>query len=53
MPQLSPLSWVFLFSFFWVMILMVTILIWWIKKMEFNLNIKDMNYYNTENNWKW
>nr|YP_009509438.1 ATP synthase F0 subunit 8 [Sinotaia purificata]ASR74897.1 ATP synthase F0 subunit 8 [Sinotaia purificata] len=53
MPQLSPLSWVFLFFFFWVMILMVTILIWWIKKMEFNLNISDMNYYNTENNWKW
>nr|YP_009422146.1 ATP synthase F0 subunit 8 [Cipangopaludina ussuriensis]ASR74858.1 ATP synthase F0 subunit 8 [Cipangopaludina ussuriensis] len=53
MPQLSPLSWIFLFFIFWVMILMVIVLIWWISKSEFNLNISDVNCYNIENNWKW
>nr|AOY40904.1 ATP synthase F0 subunit 8 [Cipangopaludina cathayensis] len=39
MPQLSPLSWIFLFMFFWVVVLMTAILIWWMKKFECNLNV--------------
>nr|YP_009421085.1 ATP synthase F0 subunit 8 [Cipangopaludina chinensis]ASR74870.1 ATP synthase F0 subunit 8 [Cipangopaludina chinensis] len=57
MPQLSPLSWVFLFFlFFWVMVLMTAILIWWMKKFECNLNVGSGgdDYCNVvENKWGW
>nr|UBI44058.1 ATP synthase F0 subunit 8 [Paratectonatica tigrina] len=52
MPQLSPLNWIFLFLLFWVAVLMISILIWWSKKIYFStktpkiLNIK-------ENKWNW
>nr|BBQ05087.1 ATPase 8 [Cipangopaludina japonica] len=53
MPQLSPLSWIFLFSFFWMMIFVTTILIWWINKTEYNFDISNMSCHGTENDWKW
>nr|YP_009413698.1 ATP synthase F0 subunit 8 [Margarya melanioides]AQT38726.1 ATP synthase F0 subunit 8 [Margarya melanioides] len=55
MPQLSPLSWIFLFMFFWVVVLMMAILIWWIKKVEFSLNVGggSDNYSVVENKWGW
>nr|YP_010225311.1 ATP synthase F0 subunit 8 [Cipangopaludina longispira]UDD73401.1 ATP synthase F0 subunit 8 [Cipangopaludina longispira] len=55
MPQLSPLSWIFLFVFFWVVVLMTAILIWWVKKVEFNMNVNSKldNYSTVENKWSW
>nr|AQT38713.1 ATP synthase F0 subunit 8 [Margarya monodi] len=55
MPQLSPLSWIFLFFFFLVMVLTTAILIWWVKKVEFSLNVGGWgdDYCVVENKWGW
>nr|YP_009755015.1 ATP synthase F0 subunit 8 [Lepidozona coreanica]QIP53381.1 ATP synthase F0 subunit 8 [Lepidozona coreanica] len=35
MPQLAPLNWIFLESFFWTIIIMVTVMFWWNKDKKY------------------
>nr|YP_010119554.1 ATP synthase F0 subunit 8 [Ficus variegata Roding, 1798]QRB78537.1 ATP synthase F0 subunit 8 [Ficus variegata Roding, 1798]WNS64248.1 ATP synthase F0 subunit 8 [Ficus subintermedia] len=52
MPQLSPLNWIFLFILFWSAVLLLSILIWWSKKIYFyseSAKLSDMK----ENKWNW
>nr|QLY89862.1 ATP synthase F0 subunit 8 [Viviparus viviparus] len=58
MPQLSPLNWILLFLFFWVMVSLMSVLIWWMSKVNFGVIISaddtvvvDMCCF--ENKWEW
>nr|YP_009742275.1 ATP synthase F0 subunit 8 [Polinices sagamiensis]QID90357.1 ATP synthase F0 subunit 8 [Polinices sagamiensis] len=52
MPQLSPLNWIFLFVLFWTAVLVVSILIWWSKKVQFLTKTSSITV-NKENKWNW
>nr|AEK84150.1 ATP synthase F0 subunit 8 [Cymbiola pulchra] len=52
MPQLSPLNWIFLFLLFWSMVLSLSILIWWFKKISFKSNYESTIHLK-ENKWNW
>nr|YP_010974600.1 ATP synthase F0 subunit 8 [Pomacea aulanieri]WNR57053.1 ATP synthase F0 subunit 8 [Pomacea aulanieri] len=51
MPQLSPLNWVMLFLMFWVVVIILSILIWWNKKNMFYLGHNKNK--SVENKWFW
>nr|YP_001382312.1 ATP synthase F0 subunit 8 [Vampyroteuthis infernalis]BAF73640.1 ATP synthase subunit 8 [Vampyroteuthis infernalis] len=50
MPQLSPINWIFLFSFFWFMMSITSSIMWWnplnMYKMNMNNNYKILIKYN-------
>nr|AXA45335.1 ATP synthase F0 subunit 8 [Benthomangelia sp. MNHN IM 2013-9652] len=52
MPQLSPLNWILLFLLFWYMILVLSILIWWSKKILY-MSQSSSNFKVKENKWNW
>nr|YP_009743683.1 ATP synthase F0 subunit 8 [Notocochlis gualtieriana]QIE12000.1 ATP synthase F0 subunit 8 [Notocochlis gualtieriana] len=52
MPQLSPLNWIFLFLLFWVAILVMSVLIWWSKKIYFSTSTSKVSSVK-ENKWNW
>nr|YP_009742314.1 ATP synthase F0 subunit 8 [Cryptonatica andoi]YP_009743670.1 ATP synthase F0 subunit 8 [Cryptonatica janthostoma]QID90409.1 ATP synthase F0 subunit 8 [Cryptonatica andoi]QIE11987.1 ATP synthase F0 subunit 8 [Cryptonatica janthostoma] len=52
MPQLSPLNWIFLFVLFWAAVLVVSILIWWSKKIFFSAKVSSTLTVK-ENKWNW
>nr|APH08700.1 ATP synthase F0 subunit 8 [Pygmaeconus traillii] len=51
MPQLSPLNWILLFILFWLAILLMSILIWWSKKIM--LSTKILLAPKAWNKWNW
>nr|YP_009483979.1 ATP synthase F0 subunit 8 [Pomacea bridgesi]YP_009563669.1 ATP synthase F0 subunit 8 [Pomacea diffusa]ART65943.1 ATP synthase F0 subunit 8 [Pomacea bridgesi]QAX27156.1 ATP synthetase F0 subunit 8 [Pomacea diffusa] len=51
MPQLSPLNWIMLFSMFWIVVIIISILIWWDSKSMFCMNRSENK--NIENKWFW
>nr|YP_010583759.1 ATP synthase F0 subunit 8 [Bathypolypus sponsalis]UXN83955.1 ATP synthase F0 subunit 8 [Bathypolypus sponsalis] len=50
MPQLSPLNWMFLFSLFWLLIMINSSIMWWNMKNKYLMiqkkNIKKHMKYN-------
>nr|AXA45218.1 ATP synthase F0 subunit 8 [Clavatula tripartita] len=51
MPQLSPLNWILLFLLFWVTILVMSVLMWWSKKVFFEGSNLVSNF--KKNKWNW
>nr|WAP91440.1 ATP synthase F0 subunit 8 [Cirrothauma sp. LA-2022] len=43
MPQLSPLNWMFLFSFFWMIMLTNSSVMWWNNKPPYKINLLKNN----------
>nr|QTT61111.1 ATP synthase F0 subunit 8 [Anentome sp. YY-2021] len=52
MPQLSPLNWILLFILFWMVILMMSVLVWWFNK-NFFYGEKTSLISLKENKWNW
>nr|YP_010890362.1 ATP synthase F0 subunit 8 [Stenothyra glabra]USN91680.1 ATP synthase F0 subunit 8 [Stenothyra glabra] len=54
MPQLSPLNWIFLFVLFWASVILMSMLIWWSKKIYFpTITIPVKKYVKGGNKWSW
>nr|APH08685.1 ATP synthase F0 subunit 8 [Lilliconus sagei] len=53
MPQLSPLNWILLFILFWMVILSMSILIWWLNKTIFCKETLFLIESNKKNKWNW
>nr|YP_010610736.1 ATP synthase F0 subunit 8 [Graneledone verrucosa]WAP91556.1 ATP synthase F0 subunit 8 [Graneledone verrucosa] len=41
MPQLSPLNWMFLFSFFWTLMSLNSSITWWNNNYRYNINMSE------------
>nr|QAU54066.1 ATP synthase F0 subunit 8 [Cellana radiata] len=65
MPQLGPVNWLFVYLFFWLVLVLFSVVFWWMKGSHFYLNLSDKkgesfsdNYNgsvsgNNEMFWKW
>nr|WAP91518.1 ATP synthase F0 subunit 8 [Opisthoteuthis sp.] len=43
MPQLSPLNWMFLFSFFWFIMALNSSIMWWNNSNKYNFINMNLN----------
>nr|YP_010610659.1 ATP synthase F0 subunit 8 [Cirroteuthis muelleri]WAP91414.1 ATP synthase F0 subunit 8 [Cirroteuthis muelleri] len=43
MPQLSPLNWMFFFSFFWLIMISNSSIMWWNTKASYKINLAKKN----------
>nr|YP_009340676.1 ATP synthase F0 subunit 8 [Laevipilina antarctica]APQ42965.1 ATP synthase F0 subunit 8 [Laevipilina antarctica] len=55
MPQLSPLSWLFLFVLFWAVVFLVLSLLWWESNQDLSVGLISENkkFKPSESVWYW
>nr|YP_010580907.1 ATP synthase F0 subunit 8 [Entemnotrochus rumphii]UZT27092.1 ATP synthase F0 subunit 8 [Entemnotrochus rumphii] len=54
MPQLAPINWLFLFMMFWASVLLGSVMLWWVYKIEFSLEKKKaLPSKNLTKSWRW
>nr|YP_010952639.1 ATP synthase F0 subunit 8 [Acanthopleura vaillantii]WMQ53046.1 ATP synthase F0 subunit 8 [Acanthopleura vaillantii] len=53
MPQLAPLNWILLMSFFWILTLCIIISVWWMKKKDYPIKLMKKHLKSKNKNWTW
>nr|YP_009327181.1 ATP synthase F0 subunit 8 [Orthetrum testaceum]ANX10005.1 ATP synthase F0 subunit 8 [Orthetrum testaceum] len=53
MPQMAPMSWLMLFMFFSIMLLMINMLNYYLFNPKFNIKKSSKNILLKSQNWKW
>nr|UAV89242.1 ATP synthase F0 subunit 8 [Trithemis aurora] len=53
MPQMAPMSWIMLFMFFSIMLIMINVLNYYSFNSTFKISGSSKNLEVKTNNWKW
>nr|YP_010393238.1 ATP synthase F0 subunit 8 [Cellana toreuma]UPX89400.1 ATP synthase F0 subunit 8 [Cellana toreuma] len=43
MPQLGPVNWLFVYCFFWFVLMLLSVVFWWMKSNRFDLGVSGDN----------